>query len=208
MTRTPHRQAYFSVRSRKNNRTTALLLTLCTTAVLTACSNDEPSADADTHSTPPSMPAATDRPSKSADPQAKDKQAALAAYAAYSDEEAKAYQKASAKGTDLEKYASLDALGKVELDLANMRKAGTVVQGELGHDPAVTQLAMTAEPPTATVKDCVDLSKYRMYDTKAKKTKPLPSEQPLKYILTAKVERWDGDRWMVTDTTPHGERTC
>lgn len=50
----------------------------------------------------------------------------------------KAYRHASAKGTQLEKYATLDALGQFRNDLARMKEAGTVVRGEIGHDAKVT----------------------------------------------------------------------
>ncbi|WJV51664.1 hypothetical protein [Streptomyces flavofungini] len=178
---------------------------LATLGLLTACSDSS-------NGTASTKPSRTATPSKApntptAEPRNPDKKAALAVYDSFLREQAKAYRKASAKGTDLDKYASLDALSKVELDLASMKKAGTVVRGELGHDPAA-ELDEKAETPTATIKDCIDLSKYRMYDTKAKKVKPLPSEQPLKYITTAKVERWDGGRWMVTDINPQGGAEC
>lgn len=55
--------------------------------------------------------------------------------------------------------------------------------------------------------DCVDLSKYETYDTKAKKVIPLPTEQRLRYVMTVKAERWDV-RWMVTDINPQGGPTC
>ncbi|GGO59005.1 hypothetical protein [Streptomyces lasiicapitis] len=177
---------------------------LVSLGLLTACSDSDDGAT----SAKPSVtaaPSTSSTPTK--DPQEADKKAALAVYDSFLTEQAKAYRKASAKGTDLEKYASLDALSKVEVDLANMKKAGTVVRGELGHEPDA-KLDSKAETPTATIKDCVDLSKYRMYDTKAKKVKPLPPEQPLKYITTAKVERWDGGRWMVTDINPQGGAEC
>ncbi|MGF0174560.1 hypothetical protein ACQF36_29895 [Streptomyces sp. Marseille-Q5077] len=120
-------------------------------------------------------------------------------------EQAKAYRQASKKGTQLERYATLDALSKVELDLYRMKEAGTVVRGEIGHDAKVTDLDMTAKTPKATVSDCVDLSRYEAYDVKARKTIPLPTEQPKRYQATGTLERWKG-RWMVThiDTTRGG----
>lgn len=156
----------------------------------------------------PSAAASTPGAAKaSADPQAVEKAAVLAVYEAMSAEQAKAYKVASAKGTQLEKYATLNALSKVELDLARMKQAGTVVRGEIGHDAKVTALDMDAKTPKATLSDCVDLSKYETYDTKAGKVIPLPTEQPLRYVATVTAERWDG-RWMVTDINPQGGPTC
>ncbi|MFF1714598.1 hypothetical protein [Streptomyces sp. NPDC058268] len=196
---------YAAVRFR--NRTAAAGVALCAALTLSACSSSDKSDEAKSPDTKPKASSPSGSSTPTTDPQATDEKAALAAYASFNTEQAKAYKKASAEGTELEKYATLNALSKIELDLANMKEAGTVVRGELGHDPDV-KLTMKADPPKATIEDCVDLAKYRMYDTKAKKVKPLPTEQPVRYILTAKAERWDGGRWMVTDINPQGGQTC
>ncbi|MCY0947862.1 hypothetical protein [Streptomyces antarcticus] len=156
----------------------------------------------------PSMAASTPGAAKaSADPQAAEKAAVLAAYGSMSAEQMKAYRAADAKGTDLEKYATAEALGQIRNDLARMKEAGTVVRGEIGHQAEVTALDMEAKTPKATLSDCVDLSKYETYDTGAQKVIPLPTEQPLRYVMTATAERWDG-RWMVTGINPLGGPTC
>ncbi|MFE9912513.1 hypothetical protein [Streptomyces clavifer] len=67
----------------------------------------------------------------------------------------------------------------------------------------MSELDMDAQTPTATLSDCVDLSGYETYDVKAKKAIPLPAQQPLRYVMTATAQRWDG-RWMVTDIDPQG----
>ncbi|MFF6866765.1 hypothetical protein [Streptomyces ardesiacus] len=63
--------------------------------------------------------------------------------------EAEAYRTGTDKDTGLERYATLDALGQTRLDLARMKEAGTVVRGEIGHDPEVTSLDLEAKTPTA-----------------------------------------------------------
>ncbi|WP_433456366.1 hypothetical protein ACQPXS_46605 (plasmid) [Streptomyces sp. CA-142005] len=141
------------------------------------------------------------------DPHADQKVAVLAAYNRMTTEQAKAYRQASAKGTALEKYATLDALSKIDVDLYRMKEAGTVVRGEIGHDAKVTDLDMTTTTPKASLSDCVDLSKYETYDTRTKRVIPLPTNQPLRYIATAKAERWQG-RWMVTDINTQGGGSC
>ncbi|MFC8230702.1 hypothetical protein [Streptomyces sp. NPDC057287] len=88
-----------------------------------------------------------------------------------------------------------------------MQEAGTVVRGELGHDAEVTELDMDAQTPTAALSDCVDLARYETYDSKARKVIPLPTEQPLRYVMTASAQRWDG-RWMVTGLDTRGGQTC
>ncbi|WP_406510989.1 hypothetical protein [Streptomyces sp. NBC_00212] len=139
---------------------------------------------------------------------ATEKAAVLASYNAMWVEQMKAYRKADAAGTDLEKYATLDALGRFRIDLARMKKAGTAVTGELGHTPAVASLNLAAKTPTAQLTDCMDLSKSQTIDTRANnKVIPYPTAQPLRYIATATAEKWPNG-WMITKFVPDGSRTC
>ncbi|MFD5425483.1 hypothetical protein [Streptomyces sp. NPDC127084] len=154
-----------------------------------------------------SVPSTPVPSTSAADPQEAEKAAVLAAYSSMSAEQMKAYRKADAKGTDLEKYTTLDALARIRLDLARMKKAGTVVRGEIGHDAKVTGLDMGAKTPKATLSDCVDLSRYETYDTRANKPIPLPTEQPLRYVMTVRAEKWPNG-WMVTAINPQGGPTC
>lgn len=186
----------------------ACALTL--TAVLAGCSTGSKEAS-DADRSPSPAPTATSRASGSttsaAAPDAAHKQAVLSAYNRMWEEQMKAYRKASDKGTDLARYASLDALGTFRLDLAHMKKAGTVVTGELGHEPSVSRLDLKAAQPTATVTDCLDLSRWETKRVKTGEGVPLPTAQPLRYRATATVQRWEG-RWIVTDYIPHGDQTC
>lgn len=181
---------------------------LCSAATLILALAGCSSGDGDKPSPAPST--AEGRPSNaknSADPQAAEKAAVLASYDAMWVEQMKAYRKADAKGTDLKKYATLNALSKFEVDLAHMNKNGTVIRGELGHDAEVTAIDTAGKLPKATIQDCVDLSKWQTLDTKTNKPIPLPTNQPLRYVATATAEKWPGG-WMVTDYTPDGARTC
>ncbi|MGW1870369.1 hypothetical protein ACWCPS_33090 [Streptomyces mauvecolor] len=177
--------------------------------LLGACSGtkDDRSSDKNpsTAVTPSTAPHQTS-PSASAD--ATEKAAVLASYNAMWVEQMKAYRKADAAGTDLEKYATLDALGRFRIDLARMKKAGTAVTGELGHTPAVASLNLTAKTPTAELTDCMDLSKSQTIDTRANnKVIPYPTAQPLRYIATATAEKWPNG-WMITKFVPDGSHTC
>ncbi|MFE7859937.1 hypothetical protein [Streptomyces sp. NPDC057403] len=176
--------------------------------VLAACdsgknSGEDAAAAKPATSAPPTAASST----ASADPDAREKSAALTTYRRMWEEQMKAYRKASERGTQLTRYASLDALGIFRLDLIHMKKAGTVVTGDLGHEPAVTRMDLTAKQPTATVTDCLDLSRWETKHVKTGAVVPLPTQQPRRYQATATLQRWDG-RWMVTAYTPHGDRSC
>ncbi|MFF7183516.1 hypothetical protein [Streptomyces sp. NPDC008121] len=159
--------------------------------------------------TPPATTTAAPAPATtSADPQAAEKKAVLASFEGMWTEQGKANAKADAKGTALRKYTALDALSKIENNLARMRQSGIVIRGELGHSgTAVTTLDLTPRTPKAVVTTCVDLSTYERYDTRAKKTIPLPSNQPVRYLMTIHTEKWPTG-WIVTDLQQEGARTC
>ncbi|MFE4444499.1 hypothetical protein [Streptomyces sp. NPDC056820] len=183
--------------------------TLCATLLLGATVTGCGSGGDSKVGTPAVSVGTTAAPTASAtpDPQAAQKAAVLKAYRQMTTAQAAAYRTASEKEADLQRYATLEALGKIRLDLARMKEAGMVVRGEVGHDPKVTSLDLNAQTPKATLSDCIDLSKYQTYDLRAKKVIPLPTAQPLRYVATAKAERWSG-RWMVTDIDTQGGSAC
>ncbi|MET9444405.1 hypothetical protein [Streptomyces sp. NPDC006610] len=116
--------------------------------------------------------------------------------------QAKAYRTASTKGTGVERYATYEALAAIRDGVDNLKDSGALVTGHVGHDVKVTKLDLDAKVPTATLTDCVDLSRYRT--VKAGKEVPLPTEQPLRYVMTVSAERWDGGRWMITRIATDG----
>ncbi|MFD8391046.1 hypothetical protein ACFV2N_18055 [Streptomyces sp. NPDC059680] len=182
----------------------AACLALGAALALSACSSSDGDSKA---STKTSAPASSPAASTSVDPDATEKVAVLKTYANMWAEQMKAYKKADATGTDLTKYASLDALAKFRLDLAHMKQAGTVGGGEVGHTPKVSSIDLTTKLPKATVTDCIDLTNWKAKQVKTGQVLPLPTNQPKRYIATAKAQRWKGG-WMIVDYTPDGERTC
>ncbi|MFB7032101.1 MULTISPECIES: hypothetical protein [unclassified Streptomyces] len=191
----------------RQTRTTALGA-LALALALTGCGGGSGDAKAPPTTAAPAATAPAPAPAtSSADPEAAEKRAVLAAYASMWAEQMKAYAKADAKGTDLGKYTSLDALGQFRVDLARMKQAGTIGTGTLGHEPKVTALDTTGKLPRATIEDCLDLSGWKAVRVKTGEPIPLPSNQPRRYIATATAEKWPNG-WMVTVYKPHGERTC
>ncbi|MET9444122.1 hypothetical protein [Streptomyces sp. NPDC006610] len=116
--------------------------------------------------------------------------------------EAKAYRTASTAGTGVGRYAAYKALAAIRTDVDNLKAVDAVVTGKVGHDVKVTKLDLEAKVATATLTDCVDLSRYRT--VKAGKEVPLPAGQPLRYVMTVSAERWDGGRWMITEISTDG----
>ncbi len=171
--------------------------------VLTGCGG-EPAPAPDSKASPEA--GAEPSASASAGPQAVGERAVLAAYEGMWRELAVAVRKPAAGGTRIEDYASGEALATVRRDVRTMREAGTRANGRLGHEPKVTKMDPGASPPTATVRDCVDLKDWET--TREGTPVPLPSGQPMRYRTTAQAEQWDDGRWRVITYTQHGEQTC
>ncbi|MFF4699916.1 hypothetical protein [Streptomyces chattanoogensis] len=144
---------------------------------------------------------------KAADPQAQRKNEALAAYKAFWAEQARAYGKADLKGTRLEKLASGEALTRAMTDVATMKQAGTVTKGAPAHDAKVTSIRMRGKLPTATISDCLDISRWKTVKARSGKVVPFPKNQPLRYITSAYAEKWSGG-WMILKIAPQGNRPC
>ncbi|WP_406349374.1 hypothetical protein OHA44_37595 [Streptomyces sp. NBC_00144] len=131
----------------------------------------------------------------------------MAAYKGFWREQVKAYAKADIKGTSLKKYATLDALSRVEIDVERMKGAGTVSRGEPTHDAKVTALGLDKKIPDADLTDCLDISKWQTVKRASGEVVPFPKSQPARYITSVSAEKW-GKQWLITKVTPNGDRSC
>ncbi|MFF3489491.1 hypothetical protein ACFYXC_40630 [Streptomyces sp. NPDC002701] len=193
-----------AARSRKH--ATALLIA-GVLVTLTACGRGDHSGESAKSPTPTSGTSAPAPSLSRADPQAQAKGSVLQAYDNFWAEQVKAYGQADIKGTDLKTYATKEALGRAMGDVLVMKEAGTATKGAPAHDAQVTSLALTGKTPKASVRDCLDISDWRTVKKKTGAVQPFPSNQPLRYVTTAKAEKW-GTQWMITELTPDGKRTC
>ncbi|WP_037636576.1 hypothetical protein [Streptomyces katrae] len=190
-----------------HTRTTRLLAAAAATAALAALATSCTSSAKDDKARATASPSPSASPTASTDPQAAEKAKVLAAYDGFWAESVKAYEKGTDKDTRLVDFAAGSALDETLTDLANMLEAGVAKQGSPGHRPETTTLSLSAERPTATVSDCLDLSSWHTTDRSTGTVRPYPSNQPLRYIAVAQVEQHAG-RWMVVKITPNGDRTC
>lgn len=131
----------------------------------------------------------------------------LKTYDSFWNAQVKAYAQTDIKGTDLKKYATKKALGDAMGDVLVMKNAGTATTGAPTHHARVTALTLSGDIPKASLHDCLDISNWKTIKKKSGKVQPFPSNQPLRYIATAKAEKW-GKQWMITELTPEGDRTC
>lgn len=184
------------------NSMLALFTASCATLAVTSCSGGSGSTEAK-----PSAAKVSEKPSPtaSADPQAAAKKELLATYSKFWAEQVKAYAKASDKGTDLEKYATTEALARSLSDLQNLNAADKALRGTPKHDAKVTAMGLDKKLPDAEITDCLDVSEWKTVN-KAGKTLPSAKGVLKRYVTTASAEKW-GNKWMITKVEQQ-RRSC
>ncbi|MFG2651248.1 hypothetical protein [Streptomyces sp. NPDC048436] len=117
------------------------------------------------------------------------------------DEQVKAYAKADTKGTDLNKYATANAVARAESDVMGLKAKGIVAVGEPTHDSEVQSIELDRKVPRAKLRDCMDTTYWTYEYRKTGKALPLPKKRVKRYFVTVKAERW-GKKWMILDVSP------
>ncbi|MGW1496781.1 hypothetical protein [Streptomyces sp. NPDC002402] len=153
----------------------------------------------------PSAPATTSA-SPSAGPEQEAREQVLAAYRGMWREQVKIYGSGSLKGSELAKYAADKALAKVRAAAIYYQDNSLVVKGEPQLSPKVTAIALSTEPKTATVVDCVDSSKFVPENSKTGKKSQLDGGNR-RHLQTSKAQYGSG-KWLITDATIDRKSTC
>ncbi|MFE3770893.1 hypothetical protein [Streptomyces sp. NPDC059122] len=175
----------------------------CAALTVTSCSGGSSGTDA--KSTPTASASTDPAPAKSSDPESTAKQEVLAVYTNYWAEQVKAYAQGSEKGTNLQKYATLDALGRSRTDLLNLSGAGNAMKGAPKHDAKVTALGLDKKTPDATITDCLDIGPWQTVDRKTGKVLTLSHGNLTRYITVVSAEKWPNG-WMITKVEPKGRK--
>ncbi|MFC5220043.1 hypothetical protein [Streptomyces coerulescens] len=129
----------------------------------------------------------------------------MADYQRYWDEKEQAYAHAGLDGTELNKYAVGTALAAATQDLKAMKSNGQVAQGRVTLSPEIRTMDLNRKVPSASVRDCVDTTGWKLVDASTSKEIKLPKERLTRYVSIVKAERW-GDRWVVLSTTREADK--
>ncbi|MFF9171826.1 MULTISPECIES: hypothetical protein [unclassified Streptomyces] len=143
----------------------------------------------------------TPAPSPRSDPEAVEKKAVLTTYDRMWAEQTKAYKKANATDTDLDRYAAALALSSVESDLKDLKSKGIIASGEPSHQVSITQLDMAGKVPKARLTDCLDVSHWKLIYAQSGKPVAMPANRLTRYVNEIKAEKW-GKQWKILDVTP------
>ncbi|GAA0574524.1 hypothetical protein [Streptomyces mordarskii] len=176
---------------------------------VSSCGGGDGKSDESEPKHPSKSAASTPAPSgkqTSSDPQAADKEDLLAAYGHFWDEQTAAYAKASSDGTKLTRYATGDALARAESELMTMRKTGNVLTGAPVSHSEVTGLDMDRKVPKGSIRDCLDVSKWKVKNRKTGEQLPAAKGRLERYVTDVKAEKW-GKQWMILSVSPQ-KRAC
>jgi hypothetical protein len=133
-----------------------------------------------------------------ADSRAAAETAVLSSYRAFWDDVVAAGRKADWQSPRLAAHAAGQALKDVRDHYKALRAAGLVDLGTVALHPKVVNLA----DKTATVNDCVDVSRFLRHDAKTLEPRETPDPRPDAGVATLTLT--DG-AWKVTKTTQRGK---
>ncbi|MCZ3389991.1 MAG: hypothetical protein LH645_12970 [Actinomycetia bacterium] len=97
------------------------------------------------------------------------------------------------------------ALADAQATIFLFRKNGIEMRGHPTHDVEVTSLTLS-DPPTASITDCVDSTKWRPVYAATGKSARAPG-QSRRVIVESTATIYDG-RWVINTSIAHRDRSC
>ncbi|MGW6842119.1 hypothetical protein [Streptomyces sp. NPDC054958] len=176
---------------------TAAAIATTVAAVTTGCTKENKAA-------PPPSPSAS--PSPSADPQAAEKTALLGVYRAFWDASLRAYSTGSMKNTGMEPVGTDKAYAKVQATQIYYRDHGYVMTGAPALSPQVTALDSAAEPPKATITDCIDSTDYIQVEKQS--GKPVETMDKNRRHVATYTALKIGGTWQIRDFEISRDQLC
>ncbi|MFI1400937.1 hypothetical protein [Streptomyces sp. NPDC020681] len=202
MSRAVHRSRYAI---RRHTRTGGVAAGVCVALFLSACGSDaDPDTGSDSSSTPAAAAAGSPAPTATADPQDTAEADVIAAYSGYWSAKVAAYAHANIKGTKFTTYAVAEARAAAKREVAALSKHGYVATGKPRTAPAVTTIETRKKVPSATIRDCVDVSAWTLVDQATKQPVDLPKVRLTRYVSTVTAELWNG-RWVILKATQENQ---
>ncbi|MFI2606862.1 hypothetical protein [Kitasatospora sp. NPDC018619] len=120
--------------------------------------------------------------------------------------QAQVFGRSDSDGYALEQYASGRALSDGLVSLRQLRDAHVVMTGTPRNSPVVKAVDLEADPQTAVIEDCVDLSAWHRVDAVTGAAKD-PGSRLDRYVGTASL-RWFQAHWLIHDFKREVDRTC
>ncbi|BAJ32179.1 hypothetical protein KSE_64200 [Kitasatospora setae KM-6054] len=109
-------------------------------------------------------------------------------------------------GTPLRQYATGNAFSDTVISLTRLHDNKLVMAGRPRTSPTLKSLDPQANPPTATIGDCLDVTDWHQVDATTKEIRD-PQQRLSRYPATAVMKKY-GNRWLITDFTREVDKTC
>lgn len=185
----------------------AVAVALAVITATSACS-DAPTSEAEPSTDVSTSPGATSSPSGSASPNPTQKatDAVLTSYDKFW--AAQVNSQASPKkqpDPGLARHSIDKALADAQATIFLFRKNGIEMRGHPTHEVEVTSLTLS-DPPTASITDCLDSTKWRPVYAATGKSARAPG-QSSRVIVESTATVYDG-RWVISTSIAHRDRSC
>ncbi|MGW6912454.1 hypothetical protein ACWGB8_01325 [Kitasatospora sp. NPDC054939] len=132
--------------------------------------------------------------------------AALRTYQDWWQAQAEAFGRSDSDGLALEAYSSGKALAGTLVNLQQLHDSDLVMIGAPRNSPVVKALDLKADPQTAEIEDCLDVTGWHQADAATRATKD-PKQRLSRYIVTASLRKSEA-RWLIYEFKREVERTC
>ncbi|MEU6237102.1 hypothetical protein [Kitasatospora sp. NPDC047058] len=117
-----------------------------------------------------------------------------------------AYGRSGSDGSDLEAYSSGTALRDALVNLRQLRDAKLVMIGGPRNSPVVKTVDLKADPQTAVIEDCLDVTGWHQADATTHAVKD-PQQRLTRYIATVSARKFQ-TRWLIQEFKREVDRTC
>ncbi|GLW68136.1 hypothetical protein Kpho02_04350 [Kitasatospora phosalacinea] len=131
---------------------------------------------------------------------------AVTAYQDWWDVQVEVLGRSDSDGVELRQYATGTAFTDTAISLTQLHDARLVMVGRPRTSPVLKSLDLQANPPTATIDDCLDVSDWHQADAATKEIKD-PQQRLSRFPATAVLKKY-GNRWLIADFTREVTKTC
>ncbi|WP_030460354.1 hypothetical protein [Kitasatospora sp. NRRL B-11411] len=131
---------------------------------------------------------------------------AVTTYQSWWDVQVQVLGRSDSDGVALRQYATGAAFTDTAISLTQLHDSKLVMVGQPRTAPVLKSLDLQANPPTATIDDCLDVSDWHQADAATKQIKD-PKQRLSRYPATALMKKY-GNRWLIADFTREVTKTC
>lgn len=130
----------------------------------------------------------------------------LSTYQAWWQAQVEAFARSDSDGSQLRAYSTGQALSEALASLHQLHDAKLVMTGSPRNSALVKKVDLSADPQTAVVQDCLDVTDWHQADATTGAVKD-PRQRLTRYPATVSLRRNDS-RWMIVDFEREVDRTC